>query len=91
MKVGNKEMISKNEFTLKYKFGKPGRMRIFGEQFVKNNKDNFKIIIDDKEYEMISVLNIIDIETGKASDEIIEVEERPFFSFLSNVKKKFEE
>jgi len=88
MKIGNKEMISQNEFTLKYKFGKPGRMRIFGEQFVKNNKDNFKIIMDDKEYEMISVLNIIDIETGKTSDEIIEVEEKPYFGFISFVRKK---
>ena len=41
----------KNEDRIK------GKIKIFGENFVKNNKNKCKIIIDGKKYELIEELN----------------------------------
>ena len=43
-----------NEITMKYKIGKEDKLRIFGDTFVKNNKSNFQMIINDKNYELDS-------------------------------------
>ena len=37
-----------DEFIIKYKIEGENKIRIFGDKFVKNNKSNFKIIINDK-------------------------------------------
>ena len=68
------KMIIDVEFTLTYNINKVGILRIFGEPFVKKNKNNFKLIINKKNYELTHILNIIDIETKKQSNEIINVE-----------------
>ena len=43
-----------NEIIIKYKVGKEDKIRIFGDDFVKNNKENFNMIINDKKYELDS-------------------------------------
>ena len=47
-------MISKNadEIKLIYNIKNENKIKIFGKNFVKNNKDNCKIIIDGKENEL---------------------------------------
>ena len=49
-----------NEFIIKYKIGKEDkiRIRIFGDTFVKNNKSNFQLIINDKNCELNSFYKI---------------------------------
>ena len=41
-----------NEFIIKYKIGKENKIRIFGDAFAKNNKRNFQMIINNKNYEL---------------------------------------
>ena len=67
----NKKMFINNEFTLKYKLGNVGILKIFGEPFVSKNKNNFILIIKGENYELSSIIKIIDIETGKTSNKII--------------------
>ena len=45
-------------YIIKKRQRKKGKIRIFGENFVKNNKNKSKIIIDGKEYELTEELNI---------------------------------
>ena len=47
-----------NEFIIKYKIGKEDTIRIFGDEFVKNNKRMFQMVINDKNYELDSFYNI---------------------------------
>ncbi len=47
----------KKEILIEYEI-KEMRVRVFGENFVKNNKDNFKLIINDKEYELMNFYEI---------------------------------
>jgi len=47
-----------NEFIIKYQIGKEDKMRIFGDAFVKNNKSNFQMIINNKNYELDSFYKI---------------------------------
>ena len=53
-------MITKyeNEIIIKYKIGKEDKIRIFGDKFVENNKNNFKTIINENNYELNSFYNI---------------------------------
>ena len=46
-KMGEKMQISK-DVTIKYKVGNKKKVRIFGEEFVKNNKNNCKFIFNDE-------------------------------------------
>ena len=54
-----------NEITLKYKIKKSdiknNKVKLFGEPFVRKNKNNYKLIINDKAYELVTFLKIIDI------------------------------
>ena len=45
-------------YNIKKSQRKEGKIRIFGENFVKNNKNKCKIIIDGKEYELMEEFNI---------------------------------
>ena len=45
-------------YNIKYKDIMRDKIRIFGKNFVKNNKDKCKIIIDGKEYELMEGFNI---------------------------------
>ena len=47
-----------NEIIIKYKIGKEDKIRIFGDGFVKNNKDSFQMIIKDKNYNLDSFYKI---------------------------------
>ena len=50
-------------YNIKKRQRKKGKIRIFGKNFVKNNKNKCKIIIDGKEYELIEEINIKNEET----------------------------
>ena len=56
------------EITLKYKIETDEDIQIFGEEFVENNKNNFKMVIDNNIYELNYQL-----EKDKIKNEIIEV------------------
>ena len=51
-------MTTTNEILIKYKIGKEDKVRIFGDYFVKNNKSNCHIIINNKNYELDSFYKI---------------------------------
>ena len=63
------KMRIKSEFILKYNVKKNGKLRIFGEPFVKKNNKSFIIIINQKNYELSSFLHII-IQKNKEKLEI---------------------
>ena len=44
--------------TLRYKNSNLNLIRIFGNNFVQNNKDNCKIVVEDKEYNLCGKMNI---------------------------------
>ena len=62
------KMIINNEITLKYIITN-NFVKIFGEPFVKRNKNNYKLIINDKTYELVSCLKIINIDEKDNSNE----------------------
>ena len=61
---------NKEHNYIRYKIGKKKKIRIFGDEFVKNNKDSCKIIFDNKEYELTS---FFDIKNFTIQDEILEI------------------
>ena len=84
-----KKMNINNEFILKYKLGDIGIIRILGEPFVKMNKNNFQLIINDKNYELTSILNIIDIKNGYCTNDFIGIEANNVWEYISKeIKKK---
>ena len=50
--------MNNNEINIIYKINRDNKMKIFGSEFVKNNKDNWQIIYEDKEYELNEYFNI---------------------------------
>ena len=52
------KMTTTKEIKIIYKIGEEDKIRIFGDEFVKNNKDNFQMIINDNNYELNSFYNI---------------------------------
>ena len=48
-----------------------GKIKIFGEEFVKNNKNKCKIIINDKENELIEEYKIKDNNKNKLEIKLI--------------------
>ena len=64
---GIKEIQGLNELNLSYKIKNPKQnLRIFGNIFYENNKDNFKLFIDDQEIKFIDTLSPEQLE-GKSS------------------------
>ena len=51
--------IDDNLLTIKYKIENSKEIKIFGKLFVKNNKNNCSIIIEDKEYNLCEIFFII--------------------------------
>ena len=47
-----------NEMIIEYIIKKKNKIKLFGKQFIKNNKNNYKIIIDNKEQDIIEYLNV---------------------------------
>ena len=54
-----------NEIIIKYIIGKKDKIRIFGDTFVKNNKSNFQMIINDKNYELDSFYIIKNVKENE--------------------------
>ena len=53
----NEDIIISDE--IKYKIENKDKIKIFGNNFVKNNKDKCKIIYENQEYELIDEFNIV--------------------------------
>jgi len=95
----HQKMNIDNEFILKYKLGEVGILRIFGEPFVAKNKNNFNMLINGEIYKLSSTIKIIDIETGKSSNNIIKIqkskwEKRENIEIINEgpeIKKRIEE
>ena len=59
IKIIRKEKINKlNEITIKYKIKEDDEIKLFGKEFIKNNKDKCKIIIENKEENIIEYIKI---------------------------------
>ena len=94
--VGNKiekileiynKMIIKNEITMEYQIKyEDEEIKIFGDEFVKNNKDNFHIILDDMEYKLINSLNKSDVGKSNKTFTIIlkEIEAATNLNYIFN-------
>ena len=65
-----KNMIIDNELILNYKIEKEHKIRIFVDIFVNKNKNNYQIIINNKNYELTS---FIDLDTLEIKDANLEV------------------
>ena len=52
-KMSNDEI----EIEIIYNYNKVNPLKIFGSEFVKNNKNNCKIIYENKEYELQEYIN----------------------------------
>ena len=59
------KILPNNEITLKYMVGKDENIRIFGDLFVNNNKDNYQMIINGKRYQLNSFFNIKKLKLRK--------------------------
>ena len=61
-----KNMIIDNEIILNYNIEEEHKIRIFGDNFVKKNKNNYQIRINNKIYELTSFIDInkLEIKSG---------------------------
>ena len=50
--------IDNNEISMEYNIEDETRIKIFGNTFVKNNKNKCKIVFENKEYDLIEHFNI---------------------------------
>ena len=60
-----------DEITLKYKttdYKKGDKIKLFGELFVKNNKDKCKIAFNGKDYDLVDYFELPEIENAKTID-----------------------
>ena len=74
------KIVFSNEITIKYKVGEEDDLRIFGDVFVKNNKNNCKIIYNN----MIIELNpFFNIKNEKFENKIIELKLRIIKEFTN--------
>ena len=65
------KMLAKEEMVIKYKIEKEvGKIRLFGDKFVENNKNNCRIIINNK---MNKLESFIDIKENKIEKGILEI------------------
>ena len=78
--------IINNEITIKYDISNDKRIKLFGSVFVKNNKDKCRLIINDKEQEIVEYLDISNFDNLKKENEnynknIVEIK----LKFLKNI------
>ena len=66
-KINNEKI---NEITIIYNIEQENKIKLFGKQFIENNKNNCKIIIDNKEQEIVEFLAINENMKKKESLEI---------------------
>ena len=84
-KALNNEKTTLNVLNLAYKVNKNElEIRLFGETFVYNNKDNFKLFINEKEVEFIDVYptDQIEEETNILKVTLKEIQPATDYSFL---------
>ena len=74
--IYNKTLPS-NEIIAKYKIGNEQKIRIFGDNFVKNNKKNYLITVNGKKYELNPFFNIKDLKIRKDILEVKLIELKP--------------
>ena len=84
------KMITRNEITMQYKIENEGNIRIFGDTFVKNNKNNCHLIIGHKKYDLCSFLNIKDFEIDNDINEIIEIKLKEINN-ITNMRSMFKD
>ena len=76
-----------NEICIKYKIeDDKNKIKLFGENFVVNNKENFKIIIEDKEQDLCPELDITENMRNKKS---LEIKLRQY-NLVYNINNMFE-
>ena len=79
-------MASRNEiniiYDIKEKDKKKGKIKIFSKEYVKNNKNINKIIINDKENELIEEYNIKDYNKNKLEIKLIGINNVTNMSFM---------
>jgi len=80
------EVTATNEIIIKYKIGKEDKIRTFGDIFVENNKRNFQMIINDKNYELNSFYKIKD----EKKNEILKIKLKQIKN-VTNLSGMFEE
>ena len=64
-RIKDRDKIKGDEIKMKYKIDKDKKIRIFGDLFVENNKDKFKIIYKGKEEEIKSYIEIENINNNE--------------------------
>ena len=65
------KLYSTDEILIRYKIENEDKIRIFGDIFVNNNKQNFKMIIDDKDYELEPFFNLKN--NNKTKNNLLEI------------------
>ena len=79
-------MEQRNEINIIYDIKecdkKEGKIKIFGKDFVKNNKNKCKIIINDKENELIEEYNIKDNNKNKLEIKLIGINNITDMSYM---------
>ena len=65
--------VNDNFITVKYKVENNKKIKIFGEDFVANNKNFCKLIINEKEFDLMTFYNIENLENEKLNDDILEI------------------
>ena len=79
-------MEQRNEINIIYDIKecdkKEGRIKIFGKEFVKNNKNKCKIIINNKETELIEKYNIKDNNKNKLEIKLIGIDNITDMSYM---------
>jgi len=78
------QVVKTIEIMSKYKIGKEDKIKIFGDTFVKNNKNNFQMIINGKNYELDSFYKI------KKEKDILNIKLKSIKNF-TNLGSMFEE
>ena len=66
----NEYEINKDEITIIYRIKDKNKLRVFGKHFVENNKNQCKILYDNKEYDLNEYFNIDNI---KYTDDLFEI------------------
>ena len=77
---------SSNEFIIKHTVGKDDKIRIFGDIFVENNKSNFQMIINNKNYNLDSFYKI----KNEKENEILKIKLKQIKN-ITNLNGMFEE
>jgi len=80
------KVTTTKEILIQYKMGIKDKIRIFGDTFVKNNKSNFQMIINDKNYELDSFYKI----KNEKENEILKIKLRQIKN-VTNLKSMFNE